>query len=162
MSLPWVVRSIVNSFIPADKKDKVQFVGDSEASTVMRALFEPHQLEQRYGGTASDLAPDETYPFRFFPNATGQMSPAQDDSADRSLDMFTDRAFHEGQLWDESTTHAIAKWKGAVLGQSLTTMASQDLKRIGVDTAKACTDVISWLQLVNPEEAQRRQRERTS
>merc|ERR1712228_800935 len=72
MQMPWAIRTIANGFIPADKKDKVQFVGNSEMKTVMLALFEPHQLEERYGGTATNMAPNETYPFRFFPNATGK------------------------------------------------------------------------------------------
>jgi len=155
MSLPWVIRSIVNSFIPADKKEKVQFVGGSELQTVMGKLFEPHQLETRYGGTAPDLAPEQTYPFNFFPNARGP--EGNDPSADKSLHMFADRAFHEGNLWDESSADVKAEWIDGVKGQSLSSAAVSDLEGFGVNGIKACKDVTSWLQLVNPEEAKRRQ-----
>jgi len=147
MSLPWVVRSIVNGFIPADKKEKVQFVGEKEMQTVMLELFEPEQLEQRYGGTAKNLEPEETYPFNFFPNATGKN--AEGCNSDKSLHMFTDRTFHEGCLLDESVSD---KWVERVKKQSLTTSTLQDLN----SNMLACKDITSWLQLVNPEEAKRR------
>jgi hypothetical protein len=143
--LPWMIRSIANSFIPADKKEKVQFVGDDEVQTVMRGLAEPHQLEQRYGGTAPNLAPEETYPFRFFPRASGE---AQIGSTDESLHKFTDRAFHEGVLWDDSCETTKAKWVDSLQGQSLTSAAARDLESMGIPNIKPCTDMESWLRLV--------------
>lgn len=145
MHPPRMVRSIANSFIPADKKDKVQFVGDAEVQTVMRGLAEPHQLEQRYGGTAPDLAPKETYPFRFFPNASGE---AHAGSTDESLDKFADRAFHEGYLWDESSNDTKAKWVDRLQGQSLTPAAVRDLESMGIQNVKPCADMDNWLRLV--------------
>jgi len=152
LSLPWVVKSIVNGFIPADKKEKVQFVGASELESVMGKLFEPHQLEKKYGGTSPNVLPEETYPFKFFPNCTGKAA----DGDDKSLHMFTDRAFHEGYLWDESTEVAKEKWVPKVQSQSLTSAACEDLESLGIQNAKACKDIKSWLERVNPEELLRR------
>lgn len=152
LSLPWVIRSLVNGFIPEDKKEKVQFLGASEAGDNLKTLFEPHQLEKRYGGTAPDLRPEETYPFRFFSNCTGKASA----SDDKSLHKYTNREFHEGFLWDESTTSATAKWTSEVLQQSLTTSAAKSLEDLGIEGAKPCTNVQQWLERVNPEEARRR------
>merc|ERR1712146_432896 len=152
LSLPWVIKAVVNGFIPEDKKEKVQFLGAAEAAENLMTLFEPHQLEKRYGGTAPDLRPEETYPFRFFPNCTGKASA----TGDKSLHKYTNREFHEGFLWDESTVTAATKWQSEVLGQALTTAAVKSLQELGIDGAKPCTDVQSWLERVNPEEARRR------
>ena len=72
--MPSIVRAIVNSLIPEDKKSKVDFVadadiaprqvvghnapGESAASQAksMRLMCEPHQLEEQYGGTAPNVA----------------------------------------------------------------------------------------------------------
>mmetsp|Transcript_70939 Transcript_70939/g.148405 ORF Transcript_70939/g.148405 Transcript_70939/m.148405 type:complete len:811 (+) Transcript_70939:72-2504(+) len=59
----------INGVIPSEKKDKVSF--PSDVKSAIAPLFEPHQLEQRYGGTAPDCPPSETYPFRFFPRCRG-------------------------------------------------------------------------------------------
>lgn len=154
MSLPWAIRSLVNAFIPSDKKEKVQFVGRRETESVMRGLFEPHQLEERYGGTAPDLEPQETYPFKFFPNCSGS-SPAPG-TADKSLDMFTDRIFHEGYLWDESTDSIRSAWNKGSLKQSLTPAAAKDLQDAGNPAAQPCQDLKRWFEIVNPEEAKQR------
>lgn len=68
--VPWIVRSFASSIIPNHKKDSVKFVGGKEIQAVMRGVAEPLQLGQRYGGTAPDLAPEETYPFRAFHEVT--------------------------------------------------------------------------------------------
>merc|ERR1719199_1155158 len=102
----------------------------------MAALFEPHQVEKRYGGTAPDLAPEKTYPYKFFPNCTGQGSSSA--SADKSLHMFTDRAFHEGFLWDESSEGAKGQWFDKAQEQSLTSAAVAALESMGAQNAKAC------------------------
>merc|ERR1711920_217457 len=142
---PRMIRSIANSFIPAEKKDKVQFVGDDELQTVMRSLAEPHQLEERYGGQAPNLAPEETYPFRFFPKSRGE---AHAGSTDESLHKFTTRTFHEGVLWDESSETTKAKWVDSLQGQSLTSAAARDLESMGIPSSKPCTDMESWFRLV--------------
>jgi len=145
MNSPRMVKSIANSFIPTDKKDKVQFVGDAEIQTTMLGLAEPHQLEQRYGGTAPNLAPEETYPYHFFPNASGE---AQAGNTGESLHNVTDRAFHEGCLWDESSTTRKAAWVDSLQGQSLTSAAVRDLESMGIQNIKPCVDKESWLRLI--------------
>jgi hypothetical protein len=149
VSLPWVLKSIVNTFIPAEKKDKVKFIGKEECAAELGTLFEPHQLEKNFGGTAPNMTPEETYPFRFFPNCTGSPSV----SSDASLHMFTDRQFHEGALWDDKSAE---NWRENMQGQSLTPAAVKELEGMGVKNLKACKDMQRWLELVNPEEAQKR------
>jgi len=156
LRLPWVIRSVVNSFIPSDKKEKVQFVSDKELPKVMGQLMEPHQLEQRYGGTADNVAADQSYPFRFFRNATGK---DQEQEGDQSLHTLTNRQFHEGFLCDESSTTAKSTWMAGVQEQSLTPTAAKYFTSIGANNAKACTDLQTWLETVNPKEAQRRKKQ---
>eukprot|EP00439_Symbiodinium_sp_Y106_P034340 s8085_g4.t1 len=69
LNLPTILRSIVQSVIPAEKKKKVCAIEDP--SKELLKYFEPNQLEARYGGTRPDLKPHETYPFHFFPGCTG-------------------------------------------------------------------------------------------
>jgi len=152
MSLPWVIRSTVNSFIPDDKRDKVEFVADNDRANTMLELFEPHQLEEDYGGTCPNLAPEETYPFKFFPNATGSTSIGDD----KSLHMFTDRSFHEGALWDTFSDQVKQEWVGIAKRQSLPPSAVEELKEFGVDSVKPCQDLQTWFRIVNPKEADRR------
>jgi len=151
--LPWAIKAIANGFIPADKKKKVQFVGNSEIQKVMAELFEPHQLEKRYGGTAPDLQPHEVYPFRFYPNADGKKS--QVGGKDTSLHMYTDRFFHEGYLLDETDAEAKASWTSKISGQSLTTRSAQELSKAGIKDVNACIDLKTWFQIVNPEAGKR-------
>jgi len=69
LNMPSFIGRAVNSVIPAEKKEKISFPTDIAAE--LAPHFEPNQLEQKYGGTAPDLEPHETYPFRFFPNCRG-------------------------------------------------------------------------------------------
>mmetsp|Transcript_40379 Transcript_40379/g.72520 ORF Transcript_40379/g.72520 Transcript_40379/m.72520 type:complete len:336 (-) Transcript_40379:567-1574(-) len=64
--MPAMIRAIVNSVIPEDKKSKVEFVADGDIATSMRKLAEPHQLEKQYGGMAPDVVKGQVWPFRFF------------------------------------------------------------------------------------------------
>ncbi|OLP78442.1 hypothetical protein AK812_SmicGene41381 [Symbiodinium microadriaticum] len=49
--MPSIVRAIVNSLIPEDKKSKVEFVADADIAKSMRQLCEANQLEEQYGGS---------------------------------------------------------------------------------------------------------------
>ena len=76
--MPSIVRAIVNSLIPEDKKSKVEFVADADIAPwkqkrrirpvavrrppssalqakSMRQLCEANQLEEQYGGTAPNV-----------------------------------------------------------------------------------------------------------
>merc|ERR1711939_1016263 len=140
MGMPTLLRSIVNSFIPADKKEKVQFLG-SDRTEPVQELFELHQVEEKYGGTARNLAQHETYPYKFFPNCRGAKSSADFDET--SLHQHTVRAFHEGTLWDESWDEAKQDWIGKLPLQSLTTKAAAEAQRFGTQ-AQACKDLATW------------------
>jgi len=152
LHLPRLIRSVVNSMIPEDKKEKVQFVAIDDLKSVMGKLYEPNQLEQKYGGTAPNLTPQEVYPYRFFPNPLGTKSPTEE----KSLHMYTNASFHEGALWDESTETAKAEWMGRLGGQSLTSAAVKDLESMGVKGTKPCQDIKTWFNIVNPEAAKTR------
>mmetsp|Transcript_99209 Transcript_99209/g.318351 ORF Transcript_99209/g.318351 Transcript_99209/m.318351 type:complete len:195 (-) Transcript_99209:800-1384(-) len=62
----------INGAIPAEKKDKVGFPRDYKEDLAKH--FEANQLEQRYGGIATDLEPAETYPYHFFPRPLGELA----------------------------------------------------------------------------------------
>jgi len=64
----FMVNSLVNGAIPQEKKDCVSCPDDVAAD--LAEHFEPHQLEMRYGGSAPDVEPGSSLPFRFFPKAT--------------------------------------------------------------------------------------------
>eukprot|EP00930_Biecheleria_cincta_P024384 TRINITY_DN17459_c0_g1_i1.p1 TRINITY_DN17459_c0_g1~~TRINITY_DN17459_c0_g1_i1.p1 ORF type:complete len:515 (-),score=63.27 TRINITY_DN17459_c0_g1_i1:284-1828(-) len=138
--MPWVVRAIVNSLIPEDKKSKVEFVADRDIAAVMRGLFEPHQLEEQYGGTAPNVKNGEAYPYRFFANCTGKSSG---ESGERSLHGLVDRSFHEGHSWDLYPAER-ATWEGEVCQQSLTRASATALRALLGVTAEPCTSLEQW------------------
>lgn len=162
---------VINSFIPAEKRDKVRFPADAAAA--LAEHFEANQLERRYGGTAPDLAPGETYPFRFFPNPRGEVprpcTPSECDLAmtecvtdastcdgeRASLDMFTVHesaglGFHEGRLWDESSDEARARWLEAARSESLTPEAAAAATSRAGAVVQPCRTISQWMRVVNP------------
>mmetsp|Transcript_58659 Transcript_58659/g.104318 ORF Transcript_58659/g.104318 Transcript_58659/m.104318 type:complete len:238 (-) Transcript_58659:236-949(-) len=79
VNLPSILSKFVQSVIPSEKKKKVGVVEDPKADLLQ--FFEANQLEARYGGSQQDCAPAETYPFRFFPGATGNGAVKSDGSS---------------------------------------------------------------------------------
>jgi hypothetical protein len=139
---------LVNGAIPADKKHKVNVVEDPSQALVGR--FEPHQVEARYGGTAPDLAPEETYPFHFFPNATGSHAseePRDSTMHETSFHAFTNRPFQQGVLWDTSSARAQEAWISKP--QHLTVTAAQALSSLvkGNLETQPCLDIERWIEL---------------
>mmetsp|Transcript_51054 Transcript_51054/g.158283 ORF Transcript_51054/g.158283 Transcript_51054/m.158283 type:complete len:182 (+) Transcript_51054:3-548(+) len=132
LNMPSVMRKVVESCIPSEKKKKVQFV--SNIREELAEYFEPNQLEARYGGTAPDLAPSATYPFRFFPGAT----PGS--AATPSLHNLTHRAFHEGKLWDTSLPDKNRLWMAEMGSSSLTPASAAALAQMpgGVSVTPCC------------------------
>jgi len=163
----------INGVIPSEKKDKIEIPTDVKAALLPH--FEPNQLECRYGGTAPDLRPEETYPFRFFPNPRG--SVVRDSSAmwekdadevdtgaapprkleegqeveDFSLHASATLAFHEGVLWDESSDAARARCLDLAQRSTLTPEAASALTQRHGKPAKLCRSVTDWMQTVNPQ-----------
>jgi len=151
LNVPGYLKSAVEKLIPTAKKDKVAFCTEAQIKTSLTGLIEPHQLEARYGGTAPDLRPEETYPFHFFPNATGEGREGDM----RSLHQHSTRAFHEGALWDDSTKAAKAFWFNNAASESLTPMAAAAYTGMeGATKVEPCADAARWLELVGHEEAQ--------
>merc|ERR1712039_715770 len=161
VNMPGGLARIVNGLIPAEKKDKVSFPTD--VATELLELMEPHQFESRYGGAAPDLAPEETYPFRFFKNPRGEEallkehpteSPSSGESEpeDFSMHESTQLAFHEGLLWDSSSAEARARWLEQAKVSSLTPASASALSELQEcnETVQPCRDVERWLELVNP------------
>jgi len=151
LHLPWIIRAVASSFIPEDKKAKVEFVATSDIPVAMRKMCEPHQLEQQYGGTAPNVERGQAYPFRFFPHcrSSGSGSPHE------PLHSFTDHKFHEGHLWDASQG-AKAEWQKGAQQQSLTPGASAALNACIQTRVQPCRTLEHWMEIVNPEEAKRR------
>jgi len=147
---PWMVRTVVNSLIPADKRDKVYLVPDKDIKSHLLTLFEPHQLEQKYGGTATDVTDETCYPFRFFPNATG--ATANWPKPDIPLHHLVDRTFHEGLLWDESTPAAKRAWVASAQGHPLTTISAEYLATKTKQTERPCTTLEQWYDILDVRE----------
>jgi len=156
----------INGSIPAEKKDKVGFPRDYKEDLAKH--FEANQLEQRYGGIAPDLEPAETYPYHFFPRPRGELAvrgpthsdalemgatPSHDevqDVDDFSLHECTNLAFHEGQLWDNSSEHARRRWLSKARGSSLTPASAEALTELeGGEAVAACRNMDEWVQIVN-------------
>jgi len=165
----------INSVIPTEKKCKISFHADGAAA--LAEHFEPNQLERRFGGSAPDLDPDETYPFHFFPNPRGRaayaraeaeegspMEPMAEASVEsarserRSLDEVehfsmheaAGIAFHEGLLWDESSCAARSRWLEQALASGLPPEAAEALKAKCGRKAVVCRTLSDWMALVNP------------
>jgi hypothetical protein len=129
---------LVNGAIPAEKKHKVNVV--DKAADALKGRFEPHQVEARYGGTAPDLAPEETYPFRFFPDATGSNA-----EQGNSLHAFTNRPMQQGVLWDSSSSETKKAWISKP--QSLTEAAARAFSDLAERNQEACSDMARWMEL---------------
>jgi len=160
----------INGVIPTEKKDKVEFPTDAKAA--LRDLFEPNQLERRYGGTSPDLKPEESYPFKFFPNPRGRAarentaqwekdadtnddvsamkSEGLNDVEDFSLHESATLPFHEGVLWDESSDEARARWLDIALRSALTPEAAAALTQRHGKQARLCRSMSDWMMTVNP------------
>lgn len=147
LHLPGMLQRPVQGVIPAEKAKKVCVVRDNEISESLLREFEPNQLEQRFGGTAPDLKPSETYPFKFFPDCTG---PGATTVA--SLHEVATRSFHEGQLWDASTPDATKRWVSNASVHSLTPLSAAVLSEMpGVGTVKPVTNMNQWHKVVDPD-----------
>jgi hypothetical protein len=121
--------TMINKLIPEEKRHKVTFLKDA---TELVKYFEPHQIEQSYGGTAPDLAPGETYPFHFFENACGVPPIECNEGSAKNLcfepnildfSLCAPLAFHEGFLWDCSTKEAKQRCIEIAQTSSLTSAA---------------------------------------
>lgn len=144
--MPSLLRAIVNSLIPEDKKSKVEFVADADIPSTMRKMCEPHQLEVQYGGTAPNVKPGEVYPFRFFPHCRGPQSGGKPPLP--SLHKVTDRLFHEGVSLDN---HDKDLWSDALQQQPLTSSTAKAMA--DVDSLEATTTLEGWLKKLGGPEA---------
>lgn len=146
-----ILASLVNGLIPSEKKEKIGILTDM--TTQLAPFFEPNQLEKRYGGGAPDLQPQATYPFKFFPNCTGQAPQ----SNVTSVHKMCTRPFHEGHLWEDSTRADIQRLQDFVSGQvPLTATAAKALANLpSKPSIKPCQDLDHWVQIMAlPEERQ--------
>ncbi|KAH0474782.1 MAG: hypothetical protein KVP17_002601 [Porospora cf. gigantea B] len=65
-NFPWwlsIVSSFVMGFMPPASVAKVAFTPNNVQNT-LRSSFDEAQLEEKYGGSLSDLAPGDCYPYR--------------------------------------------------------------------------------------------------
>lgn len=145
--MPSLLRAIVNSLIPEDKKSKVEFVADADIPSTMRKMCEPHQLEVQYGGTAPNVKPGEVYPFRFFPHCRGPHSGGKPPLP--SLHKVTDRLFHEGVSLD---SHDKDLWSYSLQQQPLTSRTSKAMAGVE-DSLEATTTLEGWLKKLGGPEA---------
>ncbi|CAE7704506.1 unnamed protein product [Symbiodinium pilosum] len=142
--MPSIVRAIVNSLIPEDKKSKVEFVADADIAKSMRQLCEPNQLEEQYGGTAPNVREGTAFPFRFFPHCRGPNSGGSPPLP--SLHDVTDRSFHEGFSLD-LFEKAQAIWRPFIGRQPLTKMGAETVSKLLEQTIAPTETLDQWLSL---------------
>lgn len=151
-----VIGRLIESLIPAEKKAKVKF--PTNIAAAMRRHFEPGQLEARYGGTAPDLAPEEAYPFRFFPNARGPPAaslraapkPPSASSGGTSWHALCDRSFHTGTLWDRRPEAGEeARWLSEARSARLPPASAAGLSQLLGRAVLPCSSMDHWLQLAS-------------
>lgn len=105
------------------KSEKVAIVSGSDTAA-WKGQVELGQLEEAFGGTAPDLAPEDTFPPRMFsspkgydattlPETSSQNDPNVSSDAPSSLHMMTDLRFHEGLLCADCLEQTTA-WKERV------------------------------------------------
>lgn len=165
----WLAKTI-NSLIPVEKKEKVHFPQDPASE--IGPLFEPHQLERKYGGSSPDLLPTEAYPFHFFPNCRGiestqtianSLSDYENRSGgDVSLHWSTNLSFYEGILWDASSDYRRQRWLDAAQSQSLTRDAAKALSHLRGDRTPHCSNINEWLEVMSHAETKRSRHENES
>jgi len=65
---------------------------------------------------------------------------------------FTQLAFHEGLLWDDSSAEARARWLQQAKLSSLTPASASALSDLeqASELVQPCRDAERWLELVNP------------
>jgi len=148
--MPSLVQTVVNFFVPEDKKHQVEVVRDRDISKVMTGLCEPHQLEEHYGGSAPNVKDGEAYPYRFFPHCRGPETGGS--PPDESLHGVTDRDFHEGCLWDAFPGEK-EQWMRRARQQSLPFASAQALCELtGGVMPEPCTTLAQWKAVVAPEQ----------
>ncbi|CAE7405363.1 unnamed protein product [Symbiodinium natans] len=148
--MPSIVRAIVNSLIPEDKKSKVDFVADADIAKSMRLMCEPHQLEEQYGGTAPNVREGEAFPFRFFPHCRGPKSGGSPPLP--SLHDVADRSFHEGFSLD-LFEKAQAIWRPFVAHQPLTKIGAETVSKLLAEKVAPTETLDQWLALQSPDAA---------
>lgn len=155
------LKKAINGVIPAEKKSKVSF--PCNVAAAFTEHFEPNQLEARYGGTAPNLEPEDTYPYKFFPGCTGvpnanlvieMGSEESEESVEPevlSLHEATDLEFYEGFLWDDSSVEVRNRWMPKARKASLTPAAAVALSQMLGDgdgkVVKPCGNLQDWYDL---------------
>jgi len=148
--MPSIVRAIVNSLIPEDKKSKVEFVADADIAKSMRQLCEANQLEEQYGGTAPNVREGGAFPFRFFPHCRGPRSGGSPPLP--SLHDVVDRSFHEGFSLD-LFEKAQAIWRPFIDRQPLTKTGAETVSKLLARTISPTESLEQWLALQSTEAA---------
>lgn len=160
-ALKYFVEGIISAM---GKSDKVAIVSSKNVLEELRGQVELGQLEKSFGGTAPDLEPAETFPFRMFDSPegyTGQPvehvtppSPAHGVSqtpsgatqasslasvVPTSVHLMTDVQFHEGMLCanclDEGTG-----WRHRIQKLPLPKNVAEDQK------VQPCTNISEWCE----------------
>jgi len=100
------IRAMVTGIVSAlGKSEKVAFV--SSGGKELIGKVELGQLETWAGGSAPDLAPDRTFPYRMFADPAGAgATPVEPSSVHEMCDI----GFHEGLLWADCMD-AQTSWK---------------------------------------------------
>eukprot|EP00931_Biecheleriopsis_adriatica_P117288 TRINITY_DN92824_c0_g1_i1.p1 TRINITY_DN92824_c0_g1~~TRINITY_DN92824_c0_g1_i1.p1 ORF type:complete len:575 (-),score=91.45 TRINITY_DN92824_c0_g1_i1:144-1799(-) len=128
--------SVIDAFIPSDKKQRFQFLNSASAAKEMTKLCELNQLEKRYGGTQPDVEPGKAYPYRFFENCTGTGRRTTEPT---SLHQFMTCELHEGYSWDNAETGH--PWRSTDACYNLTCESAAALSKLKGETVEPCADV---------------------
>lgn len=132
VNAPWWFTGIwtgIKRVVPGESVKKVEILGSNMAN--LAALFEPAQLEERYGGGApnleqpTDFFPRKFAPGPFFPEGRAAGSLAGSDNL-RLADI-TSTEFHEGCVWNP-TDAAKEAWLPRAAASCLSPMSAKYVK----------------------------------
>lgn len=152
VNAPWWFTGIwvgIKKVVPGESVKKVEILGTNMAS--LAALFEPAQLEARYGGGAPNLdAPSDFFPRRFVP---GPFDPGQRAAGPLNggellrLHEFTTTDFHEGCVWNVATQNL---WLPRATTSLLTPKAAKHVKATCNKDVAAVETLEQALRILRP------------
>jgi len=143
--------SAIKSVVPGESVQKVEMLSKNFSQTLLK-LMAPHQLEERYGGTAKTLdGPDDFFPMRCIPGPFAVDSkPTQSPPVNMKLHELVSHEFHEGVLLDRSRQ---SEWEKSVCSASLSSSSATYLRSQCSLQARPClniADITELLQVKSP------------
>jgi len=138
--------SAIKSVVPGESVQKVEMLSKNFGQTLLK-LMAPHQLEERYGGTAKNLeGPNDFFPMRSIPGPFAVDSKrAQSPPVNMKLHELVSHEFHEGVLLDRSRQ---SEWEKSVSAASLTSSTATYLRSQCSLQVRPCRNIVDINELL--------------